>query len=45
MAIIGAALAGRRRGKHIITTVIEHPAVLESCAFLEKTVLKLHIFP
>ena len=36
MAIIGAALAGRRRGKHIITTVIEHPAVLESCAFLEK---------
>lgn len=35
MAIIGAALANKRRGKHIITTSIEHPAVLESFAFLE----------
>lgn len=46
MAIIGAALAGRRRGRHIITTVIEHPAVLESCAFLEKNgfeVTYLHV--
>lgn len=45
MAIIGAALAGRRRGRHIITTVIEHPAVLESCAFLEKNVFEVTYLP
>ncbi len=36
LAIIGTALANKRRGKHIITTAIEHPAVLESFDFLEK---------
>lgn len=45
MAIIGAVLAGRRRGKHIITTVIEHPAVLESCAFLEKNGFEVTYLP
>lgn len=45
MAIIGAALAGRRRGRHIITTVIEHLAVLESCAFLEKNGFEVTYLP
>lgn len=45
MAIIGAALAGRRRGRHIITTVIEHSAVLESCAFLEKNGFEVTYLP
>ncbi len=45
MAIIGAALADRRRGRHIITTVIEHPAVLESCAFLEKNGFEVTYLP
>lgn len=45
MAIIGAALAGRRRGRHIITTVIEHPAVLENCAFLEKNGFEVTYLP
>ncbi|MBR5578602.1 MAG: cysteine desulfurase [Lachnospiraceae bacterium] len=35
LAIIGTALANHRRGKHIITTCIEHPAVLEPMAYLE----------
>ncbi len=36
MAIIGGAAALRGKGRHIITTRIEHPAVLESCRYLER---------
>lgn len=36
LIIKGIALANRRRGNHIITTKIEHPAVLNTCSFLEK---------
>ena len=35
-AIKGIAFANRRRGNHIITTKIEHHAVLGACEFLEK---------
>lgn len=35
-AIKGIAAAYKRKGNHIITTKIEHHAVLEACAFLEK---------
>jgi cysteine desulfurase len=34
-AIRGAAELGKRRGKHIITTALEHAAVLETCKALE----------
>ena len=34
-AIKGTAFSGRKRGKHIITTAIEHHAVLYPCKYLE----------
>ena len=36
LAIIGVALANKRRGNHIITTKVEHPATLAPMAFLEE---------
>lgn len=35
LAIIGCALANSRRGNHLITTQVEHPAVLQTMRYLE----------
>jgi len=36
LAILGAARAGRARGDHVVTSVLEHRAVLDPCRQLEK---------
>lgn len=45
MAIIGTADAQRKKGKHIITSAVEHHAVLETCEYLEKNGFDLTIIP
>ena len=39
-AIKGVAFAYQNRGKHIITTKIEHPSVADSCKQLEELITK-----
>ena len=36
LAVKGTAFAKKEKGRHIITTSIEHPAVLNTCKWLEK---------
>jgi cysteine desulfurase len=44
-AIIGVAEAFSSQGNHIITSCIEHPAVLEVCAYLEKNDFEIALLP
>jgi cysteine desulfurase len=45
LAIFGAAAAYTKKGRHLITTAIEHHAVLESFEYLEKNGYELTILP
>ena len=45
-AIKGIFLANRDRGDHIVTTAVEHPATIEPCRFLERSLAaKVTVLP
>ena len=45
IALIGTAMANRRAGKHLITTRIEHPAILQTMQYLEEQGFKVTYLP
>lgn len=45
LALIGAAMANRRSGNHLITTRIEHPAVLRTMEYLEQQGFRVTYLP
>lgn len=45
LALIGAAMANKRAGMHLITTAIEHPSILNTMAYLEEQGFRVTYLP
>ena len=45
IALIGTAMANHRKGRHLITTAIEHPAVLQPMTYLENQGFQVTYLP
>jgi len=45
LALIGTAIANQRAGMHLITTKIEHPAILQTMEYLEHLGFKITYLP
>ena len=45
LALVGCAMANRRRGNHLITTAIEHPAILQTMHYLENQGFRVTYLP
>ncbi len=45
LALIGTAMANKRSGNHIITTSIEHPAIIETCEHLKDLGFEITYLP
>lgn len=45
LALIGAAMANRRWGNHLITTQIEHPAIIQTMHYLEEQGFRVTYLP
>ena len=44
-AIKGYLLANEERGRHVITSAVEHPAVLRTCEFMKRLGYRLTVLP